>query len=63
MAGRRCAGRPGRLLGDGGRGHDAESPAPFVMNDGGMRRARPAGPPDLAPPGLGKLFLAAGALI
>jgi hypothetical protein len=26
--------------------------------DGGMRRARPAGPPDLSLPGLGKLFLA-----
>jgi len=36
--------------GDGLRGGDAGSPAPFVMSDGGMRRARPAGPSDLPPP-------------
>jgi hypothetical protein len=27
------------------------------MTDGGMRRARPAGSPDLPPSGLSKLFL------
>ena len=35
-------GDPGRLLGDGGKGNAAGSPASFVMTDGGMRRARPA---------------------
>jgi hypothetical protein len=50
-------GPTGAPAGDGGRGRDAESPAPFVMTDGGMRRARPAGSPDLPPSGLSKLFL------
>lgn len=41
----------GACWGTAGRGRDAGSPAPFVMTDGGMRRARPAGPPDLRPRG------------
>jgi hypothetical protein len=47
----------GACWGTAGRGHDAGSPAPFVMSDGGMRRARPAEPPDLRPLWLSKLFL------
>jgi len=47
---------PGRLLGDGRRGSDAGSPAPFVMTNGGIRRARPAWSPDRPASGLGKLF-------
>lgn len=51
-------GATGASAGVGGDGFGRrESPAPFVINDGGVRRARPAGPPDPPAPGLGKLFL------
>lgn len=56
-------GNRGRLLGHGGKGGDAGSPAPFVMSDGGMRRARPAEPPDLRPLWLSKLFLSLTGLV
>ena len=42
----------------GGKGGEAGNPAPFVPSDGGVRRARPAGPPGRSLPGLSKLFLA-----
>jgi hypothetical protein len=45
-------GGTGASAGVGGEGLGRrESLAPFVINDGGMRRARPAGPPDPPPPG------------
>jgi len=42
----------------GGKGGEVGNPAPFVPSDGGVRRARPAGPRGRSLPGLSKLFLA-----